>query len=196
AAIPKRIQQMKTRSARPQTADRRLRRPGTRPRPQTGRRRLRTAGRPRRRSTVTYKGHRQPRAATGASSWLWKLAAALLAAGALSAVVVQSVGAHGQKSCLGAGDQIIWAAQVTQEEGNSPQPPTGLLGRAYQLAACGGGQLVSIRGAGQGGVLAAPVMSLRIYRDAGEVEHDATARDKKTRQLVVRAGLLAQATRV
>jgi outer membrane protein OmpA-like peptidoglycan-associated protein len=76
---------------------------------------------------------------------------------------------------------------VTREEGDNVSPPPGLVSQADRLAACGGGQLILDRGAGQGGVQAGPSISLRIYREPGELENDPTARDTKVHQLIARA---------
>jgi outer membrane protein OmpA-like peptidoglycan-associated protein len=139
-------------------------------------------------------GRRLPAAPIGTGAWPWKLLGVLLAAGAIAAAVALCIRARGQE-CPAARDEIISASQVTQDEGDSPSPPAGLVRRADQLAACGG-QLVLVRGAGQGGVLAGPVRSLRIYREPGELENDPTARDNKVQQLVTQAFRSAQAARV
>ena len=113
---------------------------------------------------------------------------ALTAIGAVTAWAVrpQTGGCHGN---------IIWAGQLTQEEGDSPAPPAGLMTRADQLAACGGGRLVFLQGAGQGAVQAGAVVSLRIYREPGEAENDPTARQNKVQTLVRRAFVAAQSVR-
>jgi outer membrane protein OmpA-like peptidoglycan-associated protein len=97
--------------------------------------------------------------------------------------------------CASAGGTIIFADQVTQEEGGNLHPPSGLVGEAESLASCSGGQLILIRGAGQGGVQAGPPVSLRIYREAGEIENDPTARASKVRQLVAHAFETSEVTR-
>jgi outer membrane protein OmpA-like peptidoglycan-associated protein len=189
---------MTIRPARSRATISRRRNPAGRARPPVaGRRRPKASGGAGYRPRPAYRGAgRRPRAApTGTGAWPWKLLAVLLAAGAIAAAVALTIRAHGQE-CPAARDEIISASQVTQDEGDSPSPPAGLVSRADQLAACGGGQLALVRGAGQGGVLAGPVRSLRIYREPGEPENDPTARDNKVQQLVTRAFRSAQADRV
>ena len=128
-------------------------------------------------------------------SRLWGLLAAGLAATAVLALIGFMVARAHAPDCALAGNKIIFADQVTQEEGSNPHPPPGLVGEAERLASCGRGQLVLIRGAGQGGVQAGPVISLRIYRDAGEIENDPTARANKARQLVAHSFDTASAIR-
>ncbi len=106
-------------------------------------------------------------------------------------MVVRARGA----ACQASGDRIIWAEQVTQQEGDSSSPPPALLSRADQLAACGGGQLVMLRGAGQGAVQAGPAVSLVVYREPGEVENDPTARQHGVQNLVDAAFTAAQSVR-
>jgi outer membrane protein OmpA-like peptidoglycan-associated protein len=138
---------------------------------------------------------RPPRAAGSAlRSWPWALVAVLLAAGAVTAVVVRSLHQH-HVACPPASSEIIWAQQVTAEEGDSPDPPAALVDQADQLAACGEGQLIMLRGAGQGGAQAGPAVSLRIYREPGELENDPTARQDKVQDLVGQAFKTAQASR-
>jgi len=74
-------------------------------------------------------------------------------------------------------------------------PVTDLLNAADQLSACGEGQLRILRGAGQGAVQAGPAVSLRVYREPGEVENDPTARQSEVQNLVDRAFHRAQAVR-
>jgi outer membrane protein OmpA-like peptidoglycan-associated protein len=81
------------------------------------------------------------------------------------------------------------------EEGDNPDPPVGLVSQADRLAACAEGQLIMLRGAGQGGIQAGPALSLRIYREPGELENDATARQNKVQALVELAFKIAQASR-
>jgi outer membrane protein OmpA-like peptidoglycan-associated protein len=128
-------------------------------------------------------------------SWPWGLLAAGLAAMAGLGLVGFMVARAHAPECASAGDTIVFADQVTQEEGNNPNPPPGLVGEAERLASCGGGQLVLIRGAGQGGVQAGPTISLRIYREPGEIENDPTARANKVRQLITHAFEISDATR-
>jgi outer membrane protein OmpA-like peptidoglycan-associated protein len=116
----------------------------------------------------------------------WTAVVVLLAVGAAAVVVAFSIRAHAQ-TCTTANDTIVWAAQVTAEEGSTSTPPPGLIARADALASCGGGQLVLIKGAGQGGVQAGPAVSLRIYRAPGELENDPTVRAAAVQQLVDKA---------
>jgi outer membrane protein OmpA-like peptidoglycan-associated protein len=122
------------------------------------------------------------------------LLAGVLAAGAIAGVIVQSVHAD-SRACPAAQGRIIWAEQVTQEEGDNPAPPADLVSRADQLATCGGGHLIILRGAGQGAVQAGPAVSLRIYREPGAVENDPTARQGKVQSLVGQAFTAAQGVR-
>jgi outer membrane protein OmpA-like peptidoglycan-associated protein len=121
------------------------------------------------------------------------MAAGLAATACLGLVGFMVARAHAPQ-CASAGDTIIFADQVTQEEGSNPQPPPGLADEAERFASCGGGQLVLIRGGGQGGVQAGPAISLRIYRDAGQIENDPTARINKVQQLITQAFETAEAT--
>jgi outer membrane protein OmpA-like peptidoglycan-associated protein len=133
-----------------------------------------------------YRPRRQPprtRAARDRFSRLWAALAVLLALGAVAVVVAFAVRAHGQ-GCTASSGPIIWADQVTAEEGNSSSPPADLLARADALAACGGGQLVLIRGAGRGAVQAGPAVSLQVDRAPGEPENDPTARNAAVSQLL------------
>ncbi len=123
------------------------------------------------------------------------LLAALLLAGAVVAIVTYLVHAHDQ-ACPEAGGEIIWADQVTQEEGDNSRPPADLVGQAERLASCGGGQLILIRGAGQGGVQAGPAISLHVYREPGQIENDPTARNKDVQQLIEHAFQAAETVRV
>jgi outer membrane protein OmpA-like peptidoglycan-associated protein len=145
----------------------------------------RARGRPRppHRPSYRRRSYRRPTQ----RSWLLGLLAAGLAATAGLGLVGFMVARAHAPDCASAGDTIIFADQVTQEEGSNPHPPPGLMGEAGRLASCGGGQLVLIRGAGQGGVQAGPAISLRIYREAGEIENDPTARANKVRQLITHA---------
>ena len=118
----------------------------------------------------------------------------LLVAGGLTGLAVRSLHLH-RPACPAASSEIIWAQQVTAEEGSNPDPPPGLVSQADRLAACGEGQLITLRGAGQGGVQAGPAVSLRIYREPGEPENDATARQNKVLALVGQAFKTAQASR-
>jgi outer membrane protein OmpA-like peptidoglycan-associated protein len=153
----------------------------TRPRP-AGRAAHRTAGR---RSAAPYGPLR---------SWALALIVAVLAAGAITALVVRSLHLH-RPPCPAASSEIIWAQQVTAEEGDNPDPPPGLVSQTERFAACAEGQLIMLRGAGQGGVQVGPAVSLRIYREPGELENDATARQNKVQALVGQAFKTAQASR-
>jgi outer membrane protein OmpA-like peptidoglycan-associated protein len=137
---------------------------------------------------------RRPAAPGRPRSWPLALLAAVLAAGALGAVAVRLIHVHRQE-CPPASSELIWAQQVTAEEGDDPDPPAGLVGQADRLAACGEGQLIMLRGAGQGGVQAAPDIPLRIYREPGEPENDATARQNKVQGLIGQAFRAAQRSR-
>jgi outer membrane protein OmpA-like peptidoglycan-associated protein len=160
-----------------------------------GRSRLQEPGRSVRRRSPGYRLSRRPPAAAGmTSSRLWRLLAVSLVAGAVGAAAVQFARARGQ-ACPAHGE-IIVADQVTQEEGYDPAPPAGLVNRADQLASCGNGDLILDRGAGQGGLRAGPAVSLRIYREPGQVENDPTARENEVRQLITRAFRSAGKTRV
>lgn len=122
------------------------------------------------------------------------LLASVLVAGAIVGVVLQSMHAGG-RPCPVTQGQIIWAEQVTQEEGDNPSPSAGLVSQADQLAACDGGQLIILRGAGQGAVQAGSAVALRIYREPGEIENDPTARHSKVQSLVGQAFSAAQRIR-
>lgn len=106
-------------------------------------------------------------------------------------VVVRARGA----ACHPSGDRIIWAEQVTQQEGDNPNPPPDLVSRADELAACGGGQLIVLRAAGQGAVQAGPAVSLVVYREPGEIEKDPTARQRGIQKLVDGAFAAAESVR-
>lgn len=145
----------------------------------------------RRPGSSSQAGRRRASANAQRGRSLRRLLAIFLALAAIGAVTAWAVrpqvgGCHGN---------IIWAGQLTQEEGDSPTPPADLMTRAGQLAACGGGRLVFLQGAGQGAVQAGAVVSLRIYREPGEVENDPTARQDKVQTLVRRAFLAAQSVR-
>ena len=84
---------------------------------------------------------------------------------------------------------------MTKEKGDDPTPPADLVDRADQLASCSGGELVLIRGAGQGGVQAGPPLSLRIDREPGQLEHDPTARQTAVQHLIDDAFQHARNTR-
>jgi len=127
-------------------------------------------------------------------AWWALLAGGLAAAAVLGLAGFMMVNAR-RDACSASGDEIISAQQVTAEEGGAASPPPGLVSQADTFAACGGGQLIMIRGAGQGGVQAGPPVSLRIYREPGEVENDPTARENKVQSLVTRAFEAAQASR-
>jgi outer membrane protein OmpA-like peptidoglycan-associated protein len=130
-----------------------------------------------------------------ARSWLpVALIAGVLIASAAAAAAVQMARAHAQ--ACGAHGQLIVGQQVTAEEGASLSPPPGLLSQADRLAACGGGQLIMIRGAGQGGVQAGPDVPLRVYREPGQLENDPIVRQAKVAALVQSAFRNAQHTRV
>lgn len=123
----------------------------------------------------------------------------LLAAGLAVAAVLAVVGFMTERarssSCTATGDRIISAGQVTAQEGTDSSPPPGLVAQADKFASCGGGELILLRGAGQGAVQAGPAASLRIYREPGEVENDVTARQNKVQALVQRAFRTAAAIR-
>jgi outer membrane protein OmpA-like peptidoglycan-associated protein len=135
-----------------------------------------------------HPGHqpRRNRTVRNRSSRLWASVAALLALSAVAVVVTFSVRAHGQ-GCTTSRGTIIWADQVTAEEGDNASPPADLVARADALASCGGGQLILIRGAGQGGVQAGPAVALQVYRAPGEPENDPTARNTAVQQLLTKA---------
>ncbi len=121
------------------------------------------------------------------------IAGVLIAAGA-AAAALQIERAHAQ-ICEAHG-QLIVGQQVTAEEGTSLSPPPGLLGQADRLSGCGGGQLVIIRAAGQGGIQAGPGVPLRIFREPGQLENDTPVRQAKVAALVNSAFRNAQRTRV
>jgi outer membrane protein OmpA-like peptidoglycan-associated protein len=98
-------------------------------------------------------------------------------------------------ACDTTGDRIIWAQQETQEEGGITSPPSDLLSRADQLAACDEGQLVMLVSAGQGAVQAGPAVSLIVYREPGEVENDPTARQHGVQTIVDTAFARARTVR-
>ncbi len=128
------------------------------------------------------------------ASWPWPwvaLATVLcLAAFALTAVMV----VHARASaCRTPPATLIDATQVTAEEGYSPAPPAGLVNRAEYLASCSGGTLIMLRAAGQGGQADSPV-TLRLYREPGQLENDSTARASAIRALIGRALGTALAT--
>jgi len=126
--------------------------------------------------------HRVPRS----GSWLLPIASALavLAALAFGTVLVARARAA---ACTAAQGKIIFANQVTAEEGDDPNPPAGLVTQAAKFASCGGGQLVLVEAAGQGGVQTGQPVSLRIEREPGQVEHDATARQFAVTRLIAKA---------
>jgi outer membrane protein OmpA-like peptidoglycan-associated protein len=93
------------------------------------------------------------------------------------------VRAHGA-ACRARPAELIWADQVTAEEGNDPVPPTGLVSRAETLASCSGGELALVRASGQGAVQAAGPVFLRVYRAPGEPENDAVTRQNAIRRLI------------
>jgi outer membrane protein OmpA-like peptidoglycan-associated protein len=148
----------------------------------------------RHRTPVTRRRPAYGAAAGGFGSWPRVLGVALLIAGALTGATVMFLRSHDQ-ACPPAASEIVWAQQVTAEEGDDPAAPAGLVDRADQLAACGEGQLIMLRAAGQGGVQAGPAVSLRIYREPGELENDPTARQSKVQTLVEQAFQTAQASR-
>ena len=124
---------------------------------------------------------------------------ALLSAGLVATAGVGLAGfmlarAH-SPDCASSDNKIIWANQITQEEGNNPNPPAGFASQAERFASCGAGQLILDVGAGQGGLQVGPASSLRIYREPGEIENDPAARENKVRQLVTHAFQIAEATR-
>lgn len=150
------------------------------------------------RTQLSYRlGYRPGRNRTtgGRSAWTWTSLAVLLALGAAAIVVTFTIRAHAQ-ACTTSNDTIVWANQVTAEEGDSSSPPPDLVTQADALASCGGGQLIMIRGAGQGGVQAGPTVSLRIYRAPGEVENDPPARTAAVQQLINKAFRYAAPVRV
>ena len=127
--------------------------------------------------------------------WSGMMLAGGLAVTAVAALVGFMMVRARSAACSAANDEIIWAAQVTAEEGSSSSPPPGLLNQADELASCGGGKLIMIRGAGQGGVQAGPPVSLTVYREPGELENDPTARQNKVQALVDQAFRTAGYTR-
>jgi outer membrane protein OmpA-like peptidoglycan-associated protein len=131
---------------------------------------------------------------SGRPAWWALLAGGLAVAAVLGLTGFMMINAR-RDACSAAGDEIISAQQVTAEEGTAPSPPPGLVSQADKFAACGGGELIMIRGAGQGGVQAGPAVSLRVYREPGEVENDPTARQNKVQSLITRAFEAAQASR-
>jgi outer membrane protein OmpA-like peptidoglycan-associated protein len=133
--------------------------------------------------------------AHGPGIW-WKVAAAVAVSGAVAALVVTGVIRARESACSSAGDQIIAANQVTAEEGGQPSPPAGLMNEAQSLAACAGGQLVIIEGAGQRGVQPLRPVSLRIYREPGELENDPAARQIAVQNRIERAFRAAWVARV
>jgi outer membrane protein OmpA-like peptidoglycan-associated protein len=163
--------------------------------------RTRVTSRRRRRSSAAYQGSRRrrlaPRATRGATrsrrpvhlrtrTWPWALLATVLIVGALAGIVAQSEHVASQ-GCSAAHDEIIVATQVSRQEGNNSSPPPGLVDQADRLASCGGGELILDRGAGQGGVQTGSAISLRIYREPGELENDPQARASKVGQLITQA---------
>jgi outer membrane protein OmpA-like peptidoglycan-associated protein len=98
-------------------------------------------------------------------------------------------------ACTATNDKIIFASQVTAEEGSDPAPPAGLVAQADRYASCGGGQLVLIQAAGLGGVQAGGPVSLRIDREPGQVEHDAIARQLAVSRLLAQAFATARKSR-
>ena len=139
---------------------------------------------------------RRPRAAAYATARSGRRWPRELLVGALAAAVVLALGGFmvaraRTTACHRAGNRIIWAQQETQEEGVSQSPPSDLLTRAGQLAACGEGQLVVLLGGGQGAVQAGPAVSLVVYREPGEVENDPAARQRGVQAIV--DGVLAKA---
>jgi outer membrane protein OmpA-like peptidoglycan-associated protein len=127
--------------------------------------------------------------------WRRELLAGGLAVAAVLAVAAFMTERARNTACTSTGDRIVSADQVTAQEGNDPSPPPGLVAQADKFASCGGSELILFRGAGQGAVQAGPAVSLRIYREPGEVENDATAREDKVQALVQRAFRTAAAIR-
>ena len=123
-------------------------------------------------------------------------AAGLAVAAGLGLAGFMTARAHSPDCASAAHDEVIDATQVTQEEGNNPTPPPGLVSQADRLASCGGGELVLIRAAGQGGVQAGPPVSLRIQRGPGQPENDPTARQNAVQHLIDRAFWRARTTPV
>jgi len=81
---------------------------------------------------------------------------------------------------------LIDATQMTAEEGYDPSLPRGLLSRAEYLSSCSGGTMLMLRAAGQG-AQAGPPVTLRVYREPGQSEHDPVARSNAIRALIGRA---------
>jgi outer membrane protein OmpA-like peptidoglycan-associated protein len=127
--------------------------------------------------------------------WPWGLLAGGLAGALVLALVGFMMVRARNTACSSAGDEIISAQQVTAEEGYDPRPPAGLVTQADTFASCGEGKLILDSGAGQGGVQTGPVVSLRIYREPGELENDPTARQNKVQRLAAQAFRTALATR-
>jgi outer membrane protein OmpA-like peptidoglycan-associated protein len=150
------------------------------------------------RTQFSYRqGYRPARNRTtrGRSAWTWPSLAVLLVLSAVAIVVTFTIREHAQ-ACTASNDTITWADQVTAEEGDNSSPPPDVVTQADALASCGGGQVIMIRGAGQGAVQAGPTVSLRIYRAPGELENDPTARTAAVQQLINKAFRYAATVRV
>lgn len=142
------------------------------------------------RPSTTYRPYRSGRRATyrpgiyhPRANWPWRLLAVGLCLVALVLAGTMIVRARSE-ACQAPAATIIWADQVTAEEGNAPIPPMDLVGRAQALASCSGGELELIQAAGQGSVQASPPVALRAYREPGELEHDPFARARDIQHLV------------
>ncbi len=132
------------------------------------------------------RGAIRPYRVARSGSWVLPVASALAVLVAIAFGTVLVVRARAG-ACTAGQDKIIFANQVTAEEGDDPNPPAGLAAQADKFASCGDGQLVLVQAAGQGGVQAGPPVSLRIQREPGQVEHDATARQRAVARLIAKA---------
>src|SRR5215470_12383429 len=122
------------------------------------------------------------RGASWPRPWAALTTALVLAVLVVAAVMVARARAT---ECRTAPAKLIVATQVTAEEGYDPAPPPGLVSRAVHLASCSGGTLLMLRAAGQGGQASAPV-TLRVYREPGQLENDPVVRAKAIRALISR----------
>jgi outer membrane protein OmpA-like peptidoglycan-associated protein len=82
---------------------------------------------------------------------------------------------------------LIFAEQVTGEEGHDPNPPADLLDQAGAAAARGGGELTLIHAAGRGGVQVGDKVPLRVEREPGQLENVDTTRQDAVRARVTDA---------
>lgn len=91
---------------------------------------------------------------------------------------------------------LIFAEQVTAQEGSDPKSPADLVDRAGDAAARGGGELILIHGAGRGGVQVGDKVSLRVEREPGQLENVDTVRRDAVRNRLGKAFNAAQETPV